>query len=195
MSLATPINQAATPTNLEATPTTAGHGRRFSESFVHHPPLVTTPTSSHPPSEPHPLLESAGMAWGLSYSPVLFHKEVVGMESGLESDGDSDNVFPETPMMSSPGNLTSFHSDAFSEVVTSPSGVKRENPHSSRVARGRSYSAIVPGHGQRHHSGRGHGSIRSQTASCESGCGLPGVGVVNPGSPLRYRASCESHSF
>ena len=199
-----------TPTNLEATPTprvgSAGRSsQRGSETFLHHPPIVTSPTSSHSPSstivtrttpsfphrtlEPHPPPESAGMEWGLNYSPVLFHKEVGGMESRLEWDGDSDNVFPDNQMTSSPGNLTGFHGDA--PLEASPLGVKRESPYSSKVARGRSYSAVVPGHAQRHHSGRGHGNVRSQTASCESGRGLPGVGVVFPGSPLRYRTSCE----
>jgi serine/threonine protein kinase len=197
-----------TPTNLEATPTprvgSAGRSSQGgSETFLHHPPLVTSPTSSHSPSvtrttpsfphralEPHPPPERAGMEWGLNYSPVLFHKEVGGMESRLEWDGDSDNVFPENQMTSSPGNLTGFHGNASSEA--SPVGVKRESPYLSKVARGRSYSAVVPGHTQRHHSGRGHGNVRSQTASCESGRGLLGVGVVIPGSPLRYRTSSSS---
>ena len=181
----------ATPTSQEATPTyrrgsSAGSSRRRpSESLI----STSSPNSPFTRSTPHRILNTSlephppiGMDWGLEYSPVLFHRGVGSMESGLEWDGDtSENVFPEQPMTSSPGNITSFHGDAFS--ATPSVGVKRESPRSSRLARGRSYSAVIP----RHHSGRGHSSSVS-----ESGRSLPGGGVVKPESPLRYRASCKA---
>ena len=192
MSLTTPTNPEATPTSRVSTSSWRG-----SETFLHHPPLITSPTSSHPPSRtppshphssqaPHTPMESAGIEWGLENSPILFHKSGMEPRQKLEWNEDSDNVFPENLVMtSSPGNLSGFHGDE--AITASPLGVKRENPYSSsRLARGRSYSAVVPGYRQRNHSGRGHGSS-------ESGRGLPGVGVALPGSPIRYRASCELH--
>lgn len=127
------------------------------------------------------------MDWGHKYSPALFHKrsgiEIGSMESAVEWNGDSDidNVFPETLPQDG-----SCHSD----MMTS-SGVKRGSPLSLRPARGRSYSAVLPGQSlqRHHHSGCGHGAICSQTASTGSGRGLPVVGVA--GSPLRCRTACE----
>ena len=205
--------------NLTTPPHNADRGRheKTSVSFTAHPPLVTaSPTShspttltrgtpshtSHPPTnlqELHNPLETTGMDWGLTYSPVLFHRgSGMWTEAEVEWDGDSDmseNVFPETfpqPMTSPLSTGTSCHSDTFSEVETSPDRVKRENPLSLRTSRGRSYSAIVPGQLPRHHSGRGHGHI--QRASTGSGRGLPNVGGAMAGSPSRYRRACESYT-
>lgn len=134
------------------------------------------------------------MEWGLSYSPTLFHKCSAGsMESGLDWDGESDsseNVFPE-PTQDPPNMATnnmSFYGDELS------AGVQRENPSVFRLARGRSHSAVVPGQMpplRYLNGGRGHGAVRSQTASTGSGRSLPGVGVALTGSPLRHRTTCK----
>lgn len=126
------------------------------------------------------------MEWGLSYSPTLFRKGsemgVGSMESGPDWDGESDsseNVFPE-PLQDPPNmaaNNMSFYGD-----------VPRENPSTLRPARGRSYSAVVPGYTN---GGRSHRAVRSQTASTGSGWSLPGVGGALTGSPLRHRTTCK----
>ena len=207
-SLTTPIH-VTTPTSSQSNRRNGSAGstrRRISDSFTTHPPLVTSPTShsptvtrvtpSHPPSttvEPHPPLESIGTDWGLTYSPVLIHKgSGTGVGSiGMEWDGDSDNsenVFPETSLNMA-DNDTSYHSEAFTEVTTLSVGVKREKPLSLRPARGRSYSAVIPGQEPRRQSGCGHGTFRSSTGS---GWSQPWVGGGMTGSPLRHRTTCES---
>lgn len=121
-------------------------------------------------------------------------------KSGLDWDGESDseNVFPETTTQAPPNmasNDMSFYDDVLTEAMTSSAGVKRENPSMSRPARGRSYSAIIPGQMPlpRHLSGgRGHGTARSQTASTGSGRSLPGM---DAGSPLRHRATCKLYPY
>ena len=114
------------------------------------------------------------------------------MESGLDWDGESDsseNVFPEPTQ--DPPNMASNNMSFYGDDISA--SVRRENP-SARPARGRSQSAVVPGQMpplRYLNGGRGHGAIRSQTASTGSGRSLPGVGVTLTGSPLRHRTTCK----